>query len=128
MGTGVGWRGLARPLAPLPGNPLPRRAPRRWPGLESPSDPAARTASARRSSCHKGGSGDRAALSRRLRRAGPARPLGVPLPVPGVSAAAEPSSAPKGQKPEPGLAMAEANRRGGRGAAICSPGGRSECA
>lgn len=124
VGTGVGWGRLPRPLAPLPRNPLPRRAPRLWPGLESPSVPAARTAS----SCHKGGSGDRAALSRRLRRAGPARPLGASLPVPGVSAAAVPSSAPKGQKPEPGLAMAEANRPGGRGAAICSPGGRSECA
>lgn len=48
----------------------------------------------------------------RFRRVGSgrSRPLCAALPVPGLSAAAEPSSVPKGQKPEPGLAMKEPKR------------------
>lgn len=73
--------------------------------------------------------GSAAADAPRFRRVGPTRLLGgPPLPVPGFSAAAEPSSAPKGQKPDPGLAIAKANRWGGQGAASCCPGGLSECA
>lgn len=134
MGTGAGGGRLVRKPALLPRTTPPIPPSRAEPSQDGPGRAGAAVGPRRpvppveqpQRGLRRAGSA--AAAAPRLRRAGPARLLGAPLPVPGLSAAAEPSSAPKGQKPEPGLAMAEANRRGGRGAASCSPGGLSECA
>lgn len=64
VGTSAGRGRLVRHPALLPRNPLPSRAAPRRAGLEPPSVPADPAAP---SLCHKGGSGDRAALPQLLR-------------------------------------------------------------